>query len=641
MTFPEATFRGPTWLGQHMTFIMGDESVEPVPVSGAELRPTEDGVFVHPRSDDWRKSEFILSKPGALVIIGSPGTGRGTAALRRLREQCGTNRVIRLQPNWGQPRKQLLPPAAPGYGYVLDMSEYDKSPSAEFGAELLSWAMDASARLVVLTCEAKEKEQWLSELGGRIVRLPAPPGRELAESILRRTGAGHCLFRLADDALAKIWQSSPRAREVLRLTNILRTVGPDATGKQIAEEFLGWQDWFKTDCPSSLGARTLLWSAAMCDGGRRESVLIMSEMFRNEIGQPRSLLDIFSDDFASERLEEAKIEEVDGRTRVDPQSHGLAAAVRLHLWDQFVNQRKTLRAWSIGSILNLDDDDAMRVVSSLMELAARLNDRSLVQELFEQLSGKRPELLVEELSKAALDPVIGAYVRSRLYTWLAARPSQEKVDTIAAVCGGEFGLASPNMALTRLGRAALRSPNPVSPALVNAFTVLGTSEHRDLVLTTLRKWLSKTELERAGIVAFLCLASTEQGLVVLCGEDGKDLESPDRIAVLSEALQKAHASTETQTVATEIAVFWKNAAKRALIPKESVDELFSTVIRKGMNLDLLKALTRNEQDEDDNFAHTMLRRLIWGSKGSGDASAPSSSADTSLGWEEGTDACEA
>src|SRR5262249_43206850 len=127
----------------------------------------------------------------------------------------------------------------------------------------------------------------------------------------------------------------------------------------------------------------------------------------------------------------------------------------------------------------------------------------------------------------------------------------------------------------------------------------------------------------------------------LCGQDGKDLESPDRIAALSEAFQKAYDSAETQALATDIAVFWKNAASRALMPKESVNELLSTVIRQGMKLDLLEALTRNEQDETDNFAHTMLRRLIWGTKDSDDAPALSSSVDTSLDWEEDTGADEA
>ncbi|MFG6200473.1 hypothetical protein [Nonomuraea sp. JJY05] len=638
MSIPETTFQGPTWFGQNMTFIMGDESVEPVPVSGEELRPTADGLFVHPESDDWKRSEVIVSDPGVLVIVGAPGTGRGTAALRRLREQCGTNRVVRLQTNWEQPRKQLLPAAAQGHGYVLDMSEYDKCPSADFGAELLSWAVDGGARLVVLTCEAKVKEQWLGKLGARIVRLATPPGKELAESILQRTGAGHLSFRLVDEALVEIWESSPRAREVLRLTDILRTAKPDTPGKQIAEEFRGWRDWFKTVCPSDLGARTLLWSAAMCDGGRRDSVLAMSEAFRQEIGQTRSLVDIFSDAFTSERLDSAELVEVDGGVRVDPQSHGLAAAVRLHLWNQFPNQRKTLRTWALDIVQKLDADDARRVVSSLMELAVRLNDRSLVQELFEQLSGKRPELLVEELMKASLDPVLGAYVRGRLYTWLAAKPSQEKVDVVAAVCGGQFGMASPNLALTRLGRAALKSPDPVSPALVDAFTALGASKHRALVLTTIRKWLGKVELERAGIVAFLCLANSGQGLVVLCGEGGRDLESPERLATLADAFRKAHNRAETRTAAIGAALFWREAVKQALIPKEPVDELFTTVIKQDMNLDFLEALTKNDPDQTDRFGDTMLRRLIWGPKHSAEAPAAtdlSNSAESLLGREEG------
>ncbi|MGI8335985.1 hypothetical protein ACRYCC_39085 [Actinomadura scrupuli] len=610
MTSFSPTFHGPGWAAHQMVFLMGDESVEPVPVTSEELRPTDDDVFVHPDGRDWLESDRIVAELGVLVIVGDPGTGRGTAALRRMREQCRTDRLFRLEANWDQPKARLLPPAQPGHGYILDLSEYGKAPSTAFGTELRSWAAQAGAYLAVLICAAKTDEQWLRPLRDQIVRIPTPASKSLATSMLQSTGAVHLVARLNDDAFSAIWESSPRASEVSRLVGILRATNPDTPNQKITEEFLGWQDWFKNDCPRDFGLRTLIWSAAMCDGGQRKSVLAMSEALHEHLGDKRTPVEVFSDAFASQRLEDAKISGPKDGVRLDPQSHGLAAAVRLHLWEQFENYRKTLLDWSVGCVLELDADDARCVVASLMDLAVRLKDHALVQELFDALSGKRPELLVEELSKAALDPVLGAYVRGRLYTWLAAKPSQEKVDVVAAVCGGQFGQAKPGLALTRLGRAALKSPNPISPALMEAFTSLGASKHRRLVLDTIQRLLSKTELERAGVVAFLCLAGTERGMVVLCGDGGRELASAQGGAVIAKAFQKALDHEDTHDIAVGTARLWRDAADHGLLDRDRVIELFGAAIGRDVKRGLLPALADDDPNGINGFVGDVLEYLI-------------------------------
>jgi hypothetical protein len=425
--------------------------------------------------------------------------------------------------------------------------------------------------------------------------------------MLRNTRAD-LVGRLDDEAFSAIWKSSPRASEVFRLVGIFHNASPNTTNKDIAEEFLGWQNWFTEKCPSDLGSRALVWSAAMCDGGQRAAVLTMSEKLRTRLGQHRTPVDVFSDDFASQRLAKALIVERDGRAYLDPQSHGLAAAVRLHLWEQFESYQDTLLAWLIDCALDIEADDAHRVVASVMDLAVRREGHALVQRLFDGLAGQRPELLVKALSRAALDPILGSYIRGRLYTWLAAKPSQEKIDIVAGVCGGEFGLASPGLALTRLGRAALKSPDPVSPALVAAFTSLGASKHRLLVLETIQRLLKKADFERAGIAAFLCLAGTERGITVLCGEGGRELAVEGAIVRLADAFQKALAHAETHDLAVNTALRWRDAVPRGLLGRAGTIALFAAVIGRDIDRDLLTTLTSG--GPDGGFIRDVLEHLI-------------------------------
>ncbi|GGL50636.1 hypothetical protein [Planomonospora parontospora] len=590
MTSLEAVFHGPGFVAAHQSFIFGDEFVEAVAVTKEEIRPTRDDQFVHPQGSDWDESDRMLSEPGVMVFLGGTGTGRGTAALFRLRQRCRTDQLMKLEASWERPNARLLPPASPGFGYALDLSEYDKTPSSEFGMALRNWAKESSAYLIVLASETSINDAWLRSLSDRTVRLHSPDGKSLAANELRSSGAGDLVDRLNDESFAEIWAAAPRASEVLRLTRIL-LANPTADSAEIADEFLGWKSWFESDCPRDFGLRTLVWSAAMCDGGLRTSVLGMSEALRKQLQEPRTLVDIFSDNFASQRLQNANIHEDGDKVQLDPKCHGLAAAVRLHLWHQFAEHRDKLTTWAIGQAVELEIPDARRVVNSLMELAVYYRDHTLVQKLFDSLSTKRPKLLIEALSNAVLDPLFGAYIRGRLYSWLDRKPTQDVVDVVAAVCGGEFGRVKPSMAITRLGRAALRSPDPLSPALVNAFTSISASEHRQLLFRAIKRWLQTADTERAGVVAFLCIAGTKEGTAALYGEPGNEISTE----ALIQAFQKAIAREETYKPAITVMQAWEEAATHGVLNRDRITELFGAVIRPHIRRNIIFDLSSGDR----------------------------------------------
>ncbi|WP_336203708.1 hypothetical protein [Nonomuraea sp. LPB2021202275-12-8] len=189
--------------------------------------------------------------------------------------------------------------------------------------------------------------------------------------------------------------------------------------------------------------------------------------------------------------------------------------MRRHLWDECELHRDLLTEWAVEQAAALPADDAGRVVDALLDLTLLFRDKAIINKLRDALLMQRRSSLAQALSKAAIDPRFGSYIRGRLYNWLSNNPSQERIDLVAEVCGGTFGEQAPERALVRLHRAALKS-DPSSIPLATAFTSLATA-HRQTVLWTLIKWLDIPESERAGIVAFLGLASTHKGTVLLCG----------------------------------------------------------------------------------------------------------------------------
>src|SRR5262249_31181967 len=150
-----------------------------------------------------------------------------------------------------------------------------------------------------------------------------------------------------------------------------------------------------------------------------------------------------------------------------------------------------------------------------LDLVIQYRDDDLLQQLRKALAGKRTSLAVHALSKAAMDPRFGAHVRGRLYTWLESSPSQELVDIVAAVCGGQLGLEKTSMALVRLRRAAQKT-QPGSQALSDAFNMLA-SHRSEPTLKAIHAWHTNDTTHRAASNAFLALAAQESGAKLLYG----------------------------------------------------------------------------------------------------------------------------
>ncbi len=455
----------------------------------------------------------------------------------------------------------------PEHGYVLDMTEpSEKRPENEFGTRLLDRARQNAIYLVVITTDEAwpRHSRWTGSARAAEVRFESPVARQLIACQLRAAGAEHRLPLLNAQDFAEIWKSRPKAEDTCRLAQLIADPA-NRSVEQIVAEYGDWRDWISQALPSELDPRVLMWSCAFCDGGARKSVLKMAEDLRRHLGAERIDREILLDPPASRRLEAANIKVNGERAWLSPGQHGLAQAVCRHLWDEYEGQREVLTRWLKEQVRTLPLHDAQRVVRAMLDLVIRYRDDKLLTGLRDTLSGERRPLAVEAFSRAALDARFSAHMRSRLYTWLKYSPSQGLIDVVAEVCGGQFGLQEPDMALTRLRLAAQKS-QPHSRELREAFTNLAI-HHPAKVFAAINGWLSTPSSSRAGINAFLGIATFEEGARLLC-EKAASLDDPGAETTVISYFHRALADPTSREAALRAITTWGNGAQQGLLDKE-------------------------------------------------------------------------
>lgn len=553
------------YVAQTQVFNYGEDFVEVSLVSDADLAACVEGRFVPP-GGQWQDANGKLETFGALIVTGERGSGRRTAALRLLNGVSADGPIYELAPTWKRPGVNVLP-VPPSARCLLDMSEPAIEPTpTDFGKKLLDWASENGICLVVIAADETGASRWAGSAGRAVVRLRSPNARELAARELRASGAGELRTAILDNpAFENIWKSAPKAEDTRRLARLIFE-GTDRSPEEIVDEYQGWREWIDKTLPDKrFGTRALMWAAAFCDGGRRRSVLRMSEDLRRRLREDRGPAAILSDTPSSKRLTDAEIEREGDTVRLSPARHGLAEALRAYLWDEFDDQelQDILTDWLVAQLGELPFEDAERIARGVLDIVIRFRDDALLRALRDKLTGDKRPIAVRTLSQAALDPRFGAHVRASLYAW--ARTSRSQADLVAEVCGGAFGDQQPEMALVRLGWAAQNSL-PDSSALASALASLA-ARHPEAVLRSIAKWFDDDDRLTAGINAFLALASTSGGAALLCGRADPVRGQPGFRDVLTGYFQRSLSEPSSYDAAVSVLRAWE---------KFSADETISS-----------------------------------------------------------------
>jgi hypothetical protein len=459
----------------------GDEFVEVSTIPRSAFNACREGRFVPP-TGEWGSANKKLAAYRTLILAAEQGSGRRTAALKALSDYCAEDKILEVQCSWKRLRTELLPPPTRGYGYLLDLSESEGlSAETNFIGNLIQRVRQNDVFLIINTLDSKWSNQLVEGHSDAIIRLHSPDARRLAESELRARGSHELINILANEKFKRIWESSPKAEDACRLARIIARQ-PSLSADEIIEEYENWRVWIDKNLPVGLPSRSLMWSCAFCNEGRKQSILNMADDLRRETGENRTPSDALSEKPSSIRFAEAKIEPASERVRFPPGKRGLASAIRQHLWEEYADQRDILTAWIRKQIGSLPLDDAERVATSAMALAIERRDDALLRTFRDATVDRHPQLGISALSDAALDAKTGTHIRYQLYKWLDSS-SQNVIDFVAYVCGAEFGLKMPAGALVRLRWAAQSSP-PGREAVTDAVNSIA-SRHPELVLSAI------------------------------------------------------------------------------------------------------------------------------------------------------------
>lgn len=620
---------GHTQVFHTKVFYYGEDFVEVSVVPEADLAPCADGRFVLP-GGEWPGAVGKLEHFGALIVTGERGTGRRTAALRLLNGISAEGPIYELVPTWKRPSTSILPPP-PGARCLLDISEpTERPPSADFGKKLLDWAREKGLVLVVIATDETGADRWTDSAENAAIRLRSPVARELAARELGLTAAGEARAAILDDpSFTNIWRSAPKAADTRRLVELI--VGePFRSPEQITDEYQGWRQWIeKTLSEKKIGPRTLMWAAAFCDDGQRGSVLRMSEDLRRRLKEDRSPAAVLSDDPASRRLGDAAIKPNGDRVQLDPARHGIAKALRAYFWREFEDPplRELLTDWLVSQLVELPPGDAQRLAQGVLDIVVRFRDDDLLRALRDKLTGDKQPIAARLLSRAAVDPQFGAHVRSSLYSWV--KDSRTWADLVASVCGGEFGEQQPGMALVRLGWAAQNS-GPDSPALAKALASIA-ARYPEVVLENIAKWLDDKSRQVAGINAFLALASTSTGAVLLSGRADPATGEAGFRDRLIDWFQRSTRESDTSYQAT-ISVFqgWERLSADGMIDSRIAITVLGKSIEPALGKNPMRRLHPGFPDAD-SFWSQVFTIAIRGEAPAQEADIPVAGPDALTG----------
>ncbi len=562
------------YIADKQNIFITEDFVEVAHVPFSDRMACAVGRFVQP-TGEWPSAAAKLREHRVVVLSGVPGCGRRTAALKLLLSV--TLSVHELSPAWGRPRTKILPLVQPGHGYLLDMTEPpEQSPEIAFGKNLLDWAQEQSIYLAVITTGSAWSGEWASGARRAVVRLGPPEARDLVRSELLAMNA-NCPDALLDEpGFAGIWKSRPRAADACRLAQLI-PASPGRDAEDIAREYGNWRTWIDEELHEDLGVRALMWSAAFCDGGKRKTILRMAEAFRSTVGHGRSPEEILADRPSSKRLADAHVEIAGDALQLSKAKHGLAQAICRHLWEEYEDQREVLIKWLRREVIKYPRDDTRRIIAAVLDLGVYFRDDSLLAVMRVPLSdGDRRAIVIDALSRAVLDPRMGAYIRDRLDAWLRNSQDPKVIDAITEICGGQFGAQEPDLALTRL-RLAAQKTRADSGMLAEAIGNLA-ARHPQKVLAAIARWFSAPASSRAGINAFLALSSTLDGAILLCKRADLATGDPEFADTLASYFQQALADNHSSKRAISVALTWGVRSEAGELDSELTTRVFATAL---------------------------------------------------------------
>ncbi|WP_434744253.1 hypothetical protein [Streptomyces sp. A-14] len=510
------------------------------PIPKADVRAAAFG-FAEP---EWFGSALGKLRLGPLFLAGRPGSGRRTAALNLLRRACGEDAPLRAvdgvteldrwKPTDGTARGYLVDglfpnrPLGPGVlGHVRSLLKQAKARMVIVlpdDAELLR-RLEQDLHISPTVCEPPppalvfgscfeamvpaqhERERLIAALGDRqalgdllVPELVPAEVVELVTAIVEADGDPDALGDVGARLSYRAEQEVPEILAKLRgdpdaLAFLLSVCVFERVDSRIVRE--------EADrlLELSQGRLTAMLPAVDAQGGDTAERPNPDFVFR------RSLTELLHAVRATRQAREIRTEGAYAHSveAVVFVRHRQAEAVLRHVWREYGQLSDLLVEW-LGEVHR--SGELTGPVGQVMGSAASWGGGRRALRHIEALAGSERGssrlIAARALGVAAEDPVLAAEVRYRLQRWSRAAGFRLRT-TVAYACGGEYGLARPDLALQLLHtlvhderfhdgedqEARGRVPIAVRAALASLFR----AGHEEKVFGSLLDWLDTGDCE--------------------------------------------------------------------------------------------------------------------------------------------------
>ncbi|MER5495129.1 hypothetical protein [Streptomyces sp. NPDC002490] len=474
--------------------------------------------FVRPGG--YTRAAGRLAEPGAVVLLsGSPGTGRRTAATMLLEEVRGVTAPVEDLPPTGD---EEAPGVLAEGRYLLDLSDVEDTDITSAQDVLMRYRSEVErlhARMAVVLPSGSE---WMlrPDLAPLVVPLERPSGRAVFCRCLKANGIEIEPDLLDDVKLRHMFEAAPLhelGRLAARVVDIRDSGRYGTSFAQWLEEAVKAATDRAGEVAAQLrerrgaGQRALLLSTAMFSGGSAEVVQsagrLLLETLRiedDDRGLDRADL--------SERFEKLSVErDLDGRVRFARLAYD--GAVRRHFWQNFPDLRDAFRSWTAGCVQlrELTAEDRMNLVGRFAEetlAAGRPDDLCTLVETWTRGPGRR----FRAEAAAALEQGLsheryGARFRERVRVWAAGSIPPDLARVLTDVCQQVIAATHPEQAAVRLRHLALRQQGPEGAAARSALLDLARNDAQVFVRLTDR--LVKQPLSYPAVEILLGLLDPE------------------------------------------------------------------------------------------------------------------------------------
>lgn len=452
------------------------------------------------------QARSVLAREHAVLVAGSPGSGRRAAALMLLRSQgSGGGRFHELSGGLvdGEDADAVdASQISPGDCLLLDLTgdEDDRLRQRELErSRVLS--QDREAHLAVVLPD--EYDTVVPDgLGPLVTGIGRPDAAGAFRRHLRAEG-----FEPGDSDRLPPGLAAGPMRDVGRLARLTREARDAAGGAGQLEDWLGQARAAITDRRGEVAGqvagnpdgryRALLLAAAVFDRAPAEAVWKATQTLLSKVRYP-------VDD--THRLDRPDLAEqlaaigatTDGQGRVQFTRLDYANAVRAHFWRNFPELRNQVRDWvgeAVAALPELNGEDRDQVVTRLVERCLSIGRPddifALVRDWTPPTGTGKPTptatLAARALECGLADESAGWRFRRRIYYWARDRTLQpEFAQVLIAACADAMASTHPDRALVRLHHLA-RNNHPAVRREAAARLCSLAGEDRRLYVELLRR----------------------------------------------------------------------------------------------------------------------------------------------------------